>query len=75
MRGHAFAFVELEKNEKVLVDPQRKTIYIDGSWILSMYETLGECNNFSDIGLTDFNKMQELYMRVKTTYHDKQEKQ
>ena len=72
MRGHAFAFVDLEDNERVLVDPQRKAIYIDGSWILSMYEILGECNNFSDIGLTDFNKMQELYMKVKTAYHDKQ---
>lgn len=71
MRGHAFAFVDLENNERVLVDPQRKAIYIDGSWILSMYKVLGECNNFSDIGLTDFDKMQELYMKVKTAYHDK----
>lgn len=66
--GHAFVSVLLEDNQHVLVDPQRRTIFVD-DWVLGGYEVLATGDNFKDMGLTDFDKMKELYFNRKTLFH------
>lgn len=61
--GHVFV-----KVGDLLIDPQRKVIYVDGDWVLSRYEIFGKGKEPYDLGLIDFSSMMTKFMDFKEEY-------
>jgi len=60
VRGHAFV-----KMNDLLIDPQRKVIYLDPDWIMKRYVVYAEGNEPYDLGLTDFKTSMKKFMEFK----------
>jgi hypothetical protein len=65
--GHAYV-----KIDKLLVDPQRKIIYHDPSFVLTRYELFGEAQEPYELGLTDFQTNIQKYFDFKEKYKNNQ---
>jgi len=63
IRGHAFV-----KVGELLIDPQRKVIYIDPNWIKNRYVIYAEGAEPYEFGLTDFREMVQKFMDYKESY-------
>ncbi|OGY39726.1 MAG: hypothetical protein A2418_00555 [Candidatus Brennerbacteria bacterium RIFOXYC1_FULL_41_11] len=63
IRGHAY--VEMDD---ILVDPQRKIIYIDPDFIKTRYIVFGKANEPFQLGLTDFKTIVQKFMDFKEKY-------
>lgn len=63
IRGHTFVEVS-----GVLVDPQRKIIYVDQDWILLRYVIYGKASEPYDLGLTSFGALIKKFMDFKEKY-------
>ena len=63
IKGHAYVEVD-----GFLVDPQRKAIYLDPSWVLSRYVIFGKAKSPWDLGLNSFQEMAQAFMNYKESY-------
>jgi hypothetical protein len=63
IRGHAYVEVD-----GYLVDPQRKAIYLDPSWVLSRYVVFGKAKSPWDLGLNSFQEMVQIFMNYKENH-------
>jgi hypothetical protein len=63
VKGHAYVRIE-----DILVDPQRKIIYIDPSFVLTRYKIFGEAQEPHELGLTDFQTNVQKYFDFKRKY-------
>jgi hypothetical protein len=63
IRGHAFV-----KVGELLIDPQRKVIYIDPNWIKNRYVIYAEGTEPYEFGLTGFREMVQKFMDFKESY-------
>lgn len=63
--GHAFVRIN-----GLLVDPQRKVIYHDQTFVLQRYVLFGEGQEPYDLGLTDFQTNMQKYFDFKEKYQE-----
>jgi hypothetical protein len=63
IKGHAYVEVD-----GFLIDPQRKAIYLDPSWVLSRYVIFGKAKSPLDFGLNSFQEMAQIFMNYKENY-------
>jgi len=64
IKGHAYVEVD-----GYLVDPQRRAVHLDPSWVLSRYVIFGKAKSPWDLGLSSFQDMVQVFMDYKEKYN------